>query len=481
MKITLTGLGIYAGDLSLRARRALEGAEKIIARTNRTKSFKALDGLNVETLDGIFETCRNFDTLNKKLAAAVLNAAKTQNVFYCVDGAVCEDEACKIILSKHKDIEVFESVSKGAHAYNAARLKSAEYTAVSAYSVKNLKNCRAAVVYDIDCDILAQSVKEKLSYLFGEETECAFIRGNADPDAESAEETVKKIKIYEIDRQKDYDYTCAVAVEEAEFLKKDRFDYCDLEQMIKLLRAPGGCPWDRVQTSESIKGNMIEEAYELVDAIERGDSDGMEEETGDVLLQAAFHSVMAEERGDFTGGDALTRVVKKLIFRHSHIFGKDKAADDSEALGVWEKNKKKEKGQNTFSESIMAVPFNFPACMRAQKVQKRAAKSGMDFLSPVSASEKLLEEVGELLNECIAENKEGIFDEAGDVLFSAVNTCRLAGVDCEQALRAATEKFVKRFVEFERIATENGEKIDEMDNSRQDYYWALAKDAVKKN
>ena len=163
------------------------------------------------------------------------------------------------------------------------------------------------MVYDIDCDILAQGVKERLSDIFGEETECAFIRGNADPDAESAGETVKRIKIYEIDRQKNYDYTCAVAVEEAEFLKRERFDYSDLEQMIKLLRAPGGCPWDRVQTSESIKGNMIEEAYELVDAIERDDADGIEEETGDVLLQAAFHSVMAEERGDFTGGDALTR------------------------------------------------------------------------------------------------------------------------------------------------------------------------------
>ncbi len=174
-------------------------------------------------------------------------------------------------------------------------------------------------------------------------------------------------------------------------------------------------------------------------------------------------------------------MVKKLIFRHSHIFGKDKASTDSEALGVWEKNKKKEKGQSTCSESVLAVPSNFPACMRAQKIQKRAAKSGMDFLSPVSASEKLGEEVGELLQACVNGDGGEIFEESGDVLFSAVNTCRLAGVDCEQALRAATEKFVKRFVEFERIATENGEKIDEMDNSRQDYYWALAKNAVKKN
>ena len=251
--------------------------------------------------------------------------------------------------------------------------------------------------------------------------------------------------------------------------------------MVKLLRAPGGCPWDRAQTSESIKGNMIEEAYELADAIERDDADGMEEETGDVLLQAAFHSVLQEERGEFTGGDALTRIVKKLIFRHSHIFGGDKAASESEALGVWENNKRKEKGQDSYTQTVVAVPKNMPACMRAQKVGKRSAKCGMDFLSPLSASEKLAEEVGELLEACIKGNKDEIFEEAGDVLFSAVNTCRLAGADCEEALHAATDKFIKRFAAFEKLAAESGEKIEEMDPSRWDYYWMLAKNAVKEN
>ena len=404
MKITLIGLGISDGDLSVRAAAKLESSQKIIARTNKSESFKSISHLNVETLDGIYEKSRNFDTLNKKLAAAVLSAAKDTDVCYCVDGAVCEDEACKIILSKHKDCEVLESVSKAAHAYNTSRLDCGGVVCVSAYGVEDIKSCSAAVVYDIDCDFMAGTVKEKLSEIFGEESDCFFVRG----------ENAKKIKIYEIDRQKTYDGTCAVAVEAREFLKKDRYDYADLEQMIKLLRAPGGCPWDRVQTSETIKSNMIEEAYELVDAIERGDIDGIEEETGDVLLQAAFHSVIQEEHGNFTGGDALTRVVKKLIFRHSHIFGADKAKDDKEALDVWEKNKKAEKNQTDFSESVLAVPKNMPACMRAQKVGKRSAKCGMDFLSPVSAAEKLGEEVGELLEACLGEDKDAIFDEAGD-------------------------------------------------------------------
>lgn len=471
MKITLIGLGTRKNDLTVRAELALKNCEKIIARTSLTKSFESLEGLKVETLDEVFATCRTFDTLNKKLAERVISAAKEREVCYCVDGAVCEDEACRIILAKHKETEIIEGVSKSAHAAGLAKLRTPQYAAVSAYDIKNLKSCPAAVVYDIDCEFTASTVKQVLSDLFGEEADCAFIRG----------EEVYTIKVYEIDRMKEYDYSCAVAVEEDEFLKKQRYDYADILTLIKLLRAPGGCPWDRVQTNESIKTNVIEEAYELADAIERDDDDGIEEETGDVLLQAAFHSVLKEEQGAFDSTDATTRLVKKLIFRHSHVFGKDKAADDGSALSVWEKNKTVEKGQKTFSDTVVAVPKNMPACMRAQKVGKRSAKCGMDFLSPVSASEKLGEEVGELLEACIKGDKADIFEEAGDVLYSAVNTCRLAGVDCEEALHSAVDKFIARFEEFEKLATKNGEVIKDMDPSRWGYYWKLAKDAVKGN
>lgn len=470
MKITLTGLGISKDDISLRAYEKLKSAARIIARTKCSESFKTLENFKVETLDYIYESSRSFDSLNKKLAAAVIAAAKDGDVVYCVDGAVSEDESCKIILKKCKDVEIFEGVPKSANAYSLSKLTCGQPVCLSAYSVKELKSCRAAVVYDIDCALLAGTVKEKLSSLFGEETPCAFVRGGK----------TRKIKIYELDRQKTYDGTCAVAVEEDEFLKRDRYDYSDLEQMIRLLRAPGGCPWDRVQTPDSIKGNMIEEAYELVDAIERGDGYDIEEETGDVLLQAAFHSVMQEEKGEFTGGDAITRVVKKLIFRHSHIFGKDKAKDDSEALGVWEKNKVKEKGQSTFSETVNAVPKNFPACLRAQKIQKRAAKSGMDFLSSISASERLFDEVRELIDAQIAKDENGVFDEAGDVLFSAVNTCRLAGVDCEEALRAACNKFAKRFTKCEELVLKDGKEMTDLDGLGLDAYWIKAKNELKK-
>ncbi len=465
MKITLIGLGVTDGGLTKRAETALAGVDKIFARTAETLSYKNISGYNVQPLDGLFGKSRNFDTLNKKLAAEVLNASKSGSVAYCVDGAVCEDEACKIILKKCKTCEVIEGVSKSAHAASLAKILSANYTAVSAYAAGGLKSCAAAVVYDVDCYFIASNVKQVLSNLFGEEADCFFVRG----------ETCERIKIYEIDRQKNYDYSCAVVAEECEFLKKHRYDYADVESLIKLLRAPGGCAWDRAQTNESIKQNVVEEAYELADAIERGDDDGIEEETGDVLLQAAFHAVLKEEQGVFNGSDAITRLVKKLIFRHSHIFGKDKAQDSDSALSVWEKNKTVEKNQSTFGETVLAVPNNFPACLRAQKVQKRAAKSGMDFLSSVSAAERLEDELKELIEAQIKGDAEAVFDEAGDVLFSAVNTCRLAGADCEEALRAATQKFTARFVKCEQLIIADGKDITDLNELELDVYWHKAK------
>lgn len=471
MSITLIGLGIKEGDLTRSAERALEKADVIIARTDSCESYKNLQGYTVRTLDGVFLKSRNFDTLNKNLAGEVLSAGKNANVCYCVEGAVSEDEACKIILKKYKNAVVCEGVSRISHVKNLARLQSLTVSAVSSYNVRGLKSCRAAIVFDIDDGYAASETKIVLTNLFGEETECSFVRGDK----------VKKIKIYELDRQKIYGLDCAVAVEEGEFLKKERYDFDDLVHMVGLLRAPGGCPWDRAQTNASIKGNVIEEAYELADAIERDDDDGILEETGDILLQAAFHSLLKEEQGAFNATDATTANVKKLIFRHSHIFGGDRAASESEALGVWDKNKLKEKHMTTFGESVCAVPKNFPACMRAQKVGKRAAKSGMDFLSPVSASEKLWEEVKEMVAAIRAEDKSAVFDEAGDVLFAAVNVCRLAGVDCEEALRAATDKFVNRFVECEKLIIADGKDIADMDELERDYYWVKAKNALKKN
>jgi tetrapyrrole methylase family protein/MazG family protein len=260
-------------------------------------------------------------------------------------------------------------------------------------------------------------------------------------------------------------------------LNKQRFTLEDLHEIVVRLRAPNGCPWDRVQTPDTIKMNVVEEAYELVDAVDSGDDEKILEETGDVFLQAVFFAVMKAECGAFTLTDALSGICEKLISRHTHIFGGDHAANAQEALSVWEKNKKTEKHQQTFADTVNDVPRAFPAAMRAQKVGKRAAKSGLDFADLAEAVEALRGEIEEFLA-ARAVGGAALEEELGDVLFSAVNVGRLAGVDCEKALKESTDRFARRFTLAESLALADGKQVTELSAAEWDGYYRAAKKRI---
>lgn len=466
--VNIIGLGCSPEDLTEGAKRALLSGAKVILRTGESSAAAGVKALGVPfaTLDGIYGRCRNFDTLNKKLAAAVLAAAKEGDVVYCVEGSVSDDASAQILVHKIKGAVVFEGVSKASSAFAAARVYARGRTALSAYEFPDERPLLPLAVYDVDCDLIAGDVKLKLCELFGDEAPAWFVRGGK----------AKKIRLYEADRQKDYDGTCAIVVGEIPLLERTRFGYGDLLAILRLLRAPDGCPWDRAQTHESIRANMIEEAYELVDAVDSKDDGKICEEAGDVLMQGAFHSVLAEERGAFSPSDVLSGVCSKLIFRHSHIFGRDKAADEAGALSVWEKNKREEKGQKTASDSVRDVPKVFPAAMRAQKAAKRAAKFGYDFKDLSEAAEKVKEELSELLAAVAEGDERHIAEEAGDLLFSAVNAGRLAGADCEECLQESTQKFIDRFCITERLLLADGKTMNEISADELWAYYAKAKE-----
>ena len=237
-----------------------------------------------------------------------------------------------------------------------------------------------------------------------------------------------------------------------EFLKKSRFGFYDLIYIIHRLRDEDGCEWDKVQTHESIRQNAVEEAYELVEAINHKDLDNMREETGDVLLQGAFHAVIAEGAGEYDVTDVITEVCKKLIHRHPHVFGEIKANNVEEALAAWEKAKMAEKKQRSASERMTHVAETLPQTMRAAKVQKYAASGRFDFASAEDSAEKVKEELTEFLT---AEPKDAE-EEGGDLLFAAINTLRLRGVDPEMALLRAVDKFIRRFTGVEQKAAALG-------------------------
>ena len=473
--ITVIGLGNERGDLTKRGEetilQAAKSGAKIAVRTANTRSYQSVLDLGVEhvCLDFVYEKSRSFATLAKNLASAVL--ALGENTVYLVDGAPSEDTSVKALIKRKRGkINVVDGVSKITAIASAANFQGCSFSAVSAYElIENAGELSLPlIVYDMDDQALASDCKLVLGDLFGEETRARFV---------SQKET-KDIALFELDRQSAYDYTSAVAIEKLDLLEKKRFTLNNLKEILLRLRAPDGCPWDRVQTSESIKMAAIEEAYELVDAIDQKDDEKILEEMGDLLLQVMFHAVLKEETGAFNVSDVISGICEKLISRHTHVFGNDGATDETSALSVWDKNKMTEKHQETYADAVNDVPKCFPALMRAQKVGKRAGKAGMDFASVEAAAERLQAEIKEFFQAQRQEEKE---KELGDLLFAAVNVGRKAGCDAEKALKESVERFTARFTLAEKKALEDGKVVTELSEQEWDKYYLQAKEELKCN
>lgn len=239
-----------------------------------------------------------------------------------------------------------------------------------------------------------------------------------------------------------------------DFKQKENYDIYDLVKIMEHLRSEDGCPWDREQSHESIRSNVIEEAYEVADAIDSGSREMLVEELGDLLLQVVFHARMDEEAGGFNFDDVCDGICKKLVYRHPHVFGDINADTSDEVLKNWDALKKKEKKQESFTDTMNSVPKAFPALMRSQKVQKRAARAGFDFDNKSNVYDKVAEEMVELSDADISGDAKKVFEEYGDLLFSVVNLARFLNIDAEEALAASTDKFIARFEKVEKLANE---------------------------
>lgn len=255
------------------------------------------------------------------------------------------------------------------------------------------------------------------------------------------------------------------------FQMAENYSMEDLLKIMQLLRAPGGCPWDRAQTHQSIRANMLEEAYEAADAIDRMDMDNLKEELGDVLLQVVFHACMAQEAGYFTFDDVVDGICKKLTYRHPHVFGTVEARDPDGALSAWDAQKRKEKGQSTAGDAMDSVARALPALTRAAKLQSKAAKAGFDWREVSPALDKLSEELEEFRT--AVREDSNVEEELGDLLFAAVKVGRFAGVDGEAALQGACEKFIRRFRAVEALAEG---PLDALDVPELETLWRRAKE-----
>jgi len=260
------------------------------------------------------------------------------------------------------------------------------------------------------------------------------------------------------------------------FMPKRSFD--ELVALMTTLRGPDGCPWDRKQTFESLKPFIVEEAYEVVDAIDRGDRHALAEELGDFLLQAVFVAELAREEGSFDIGDVITTIHEKLVRRHPHVFGDVEAKDAEQVLVNWEKLKNEErKAEN---KSVLAgVPQSLPALLKASRLTEKAARVGFDWRRAEDVFAKIEEEAGELREAVDAKDQQKIHDEVGDLLFSIANIARKLGVNAEEALQSSNRKFISRFESMERTVRSDGRNLDQLTLEQMDSLWDEAKAAER--
>lgn len=422
-------------------------------------------GIPFTSMDDLYESSDDFDALNAVIADRLVSGG---DCVYAVMGDGCFSQLPSIEKAAKKHgfrIDVLPGVSYAKAAFP-------ELQDAQTFSARTLPDrvdpSVPLCVQELDNPIIAGEVKLALSEIYPDDWPVTL--ATMQPDGHYSRRT---FPLSELDRRRTLFAGSVLYVKPASFEARTRYGYYDLVSVMRRLRAPGGCPWDREQTHESLKADLIEECYELNDAIDEQDDDHIIEELGDVLMDVVFHSTIAAEQGRFTDNDVTDGIVKKMIYRHPHVFGTEKAETTEAVLKRWDELKQAEKNQKTQKEVLCAVPKRFPALMRSAKVQKRARKVGFDWNDVSEALPKVYEELDELKD---AINGSGdVSEEAGDLLFAVVNVVRLLGLDAEQILHDATDKFIERFGKMEELAAEDGKTLSKLPLSEQDLYWEKAK------
>ncbi len=442
------------------ARQVLSMVDHVVIKSNLTHIAGTLDSLNVgyTSCDDLYESSNDFDTLNSSIIDRLLSL--NGNTALCVVGQSNFDSTVQLMCDKGLDFSVVEGVSVAQPIMKYAYGSVLTFTADQLLDTPYIDSNCLAVLY-IDDIMVASQVKLKLLELYDYNSTMYVTNGTE----------VETTTLDKLDNLS-YSYMTSILVCSKPLVDKQIFSYSDLHAVMRILRSTDGCPWDRAQTHNSIAQNAVEESYELVDALDKGDISGMIEELGDVLLQVLFHQAIAIEEGECEASDIYSRLGTKLVSRHRHVFGEATATDDSQALDVWEQAKAIEHSIKSITDNIVDVPRGMSAVLRAHKVQSRASKGGYDFVSVSQAVDKLREEIGELLQ---ANTDNDKLMEAGDVLFAAINVIRLLGVSSEVALVASTNKFISRVSMCEQILASRGQKLTELSAEQFDQLWSEAR------
>jgi MazG family protein len=478
--IKIVGLGPGAKEaLTLGTLEVLKSASKIYLRTEKHPTVEYLKdcSINFETYDHIYDKAENFDEVYNLIAKNLIDKQKKFNdIVYAVPGHPLVAEKSVTILLKLCEENSIKTEILTAVSFVDALMESLKIDPIEGIKIIDAFDMKSQVldkrvgtiitqVYD---KFIASEVKLALMEYYNDDTEICFVRAAGVKGMES----IRRIPLFELDRQEDIDYLTSL------YIPKDlgaTKDFYDLLEIMNKLRSEDGCPWDKEQTHESLKRYLIEETYEVLEAIDENDDDKITEELGDVLLQIVFHAQVGKEEGFFNINDVIKRICNKMIIRHPHVFGTTNADTSEEVLVNWDKIKKKEQGLNSYTDELRHIPKNLPALMRAEKVQKKAAKVGFDWDKVECALDKVLEEYHEVKDVYKGKNRSKILEEIGDLIFASVNVARFLDIDPEFALNYTIEKFIKRFAYIEETGKSKGVDMTSMTLDQMDQLWEEAK------
>lgn len=490
MSITITGLGPgHPGQIPLSVWEVLKSSRRIFLRTEQHPAVAWLrgQGIDFQTFDSYYERGDNFQEVYRQIAAAILKEATAAPLVYAVPGnPLVAEETVEIILAKAGDLGLQVKVLP------AMSFLDALYAALDlnpAAGIHILDGLRLGeqrpdpgvgnIIIQVYNRLVASDVKLSLMEDYPADHPVTVVRAAGVPELQK----IERHPLHELDHLDWLDHLTSLYLPPCpEKVKKCNYPLDPLVDVLAALRGENGCPWDREQNHVTLRKYLLEETYEVIEAINQGDMYKICEELGDLLLQIVFHAQIARENNYFDINDVVSGITRKMLRRHPHVFGEATVASSKEVEASWEKIKKAE---NEFCPRISlldGIPASLPALLRAARVQSRAAQVGFDWPDYRGAREKVDEELGELSAAIAARDPVRLQEETGDLLFAVVNLARLLKVDAELALAATVDKFSARFRYLEEQARKMGRELAGCTLQELDGWWEEAKkvEEVKK-
>lgn len=464
-----------SGLITVETMELLANAGEVLARTSRHPCVEDLRarGVCIRSMDRHYETGSSMEEVYTSIVGEVVEEARARGeVYYATPGfPLLAERTVQLLLEEDVEVRIHGAVSFLDAVFSALELDAVEglllldgdRLAERGYRVLDPRV--GTLLVQVDSRLEASEVKLVLLEVYPSSHTVRVVSS-----AGTGEERVEEVPLEELDRRDRFDHLTTIYVPALD--DKEIFDFQRLLDVVARLRGPGGCPWDRKQTHESLARHMVEEAHEAVDAIQRQDWEHLSEELGDLLLQVALHTQLGSEEGTFDMRDTLRSIIEKLIRRHPHVFGGIKLDTPEEVIARWEHIKAEERGEPSVLDGVAE---GLPALIYAFKLQSRAARIGFDWGHGEEVLPKLEEELGEI-QEILRRGEGDLEDELGDMLFTLVNVCRHYRVDPEVALRRSARKFTSRFRAMEERCREEGLGMEEMTLEELDRLWEASKD-----